>query len=78
MMMMNDDGLLSQQVVLVSDVFQGKTLLQRHRVVNGLLAEQLQGPVHALSLHLKTAEEWKEAEGQIPRSPPCGGGSKHG
>ena len=30
--------------------FAGKSLLQRHRMVNETLAEELRGPVHALSI----------------------------
>src|SRR4051812_41196212 len=38
-------------VKVVSDSFAGKTRLQRHRLVNDLLAEELSGPVHALAIH---------------------------
>ncbi|MCB1773841.1 MAG: BolA/IbaG family iron-sulfur metabolism protein [Gammaproteobacteria bacterium] len=64
------------RVVLVSDSFAGKPLLQRHRAVNGVLAEQLQGGIHALALHTMTPDEWFEKGGTAPASPPCEGGSK--
>lgn len=64
------------RVVLVSDSFDGKSLLQRHRAVNGVLAEQMQGSVHALALHTMTPAEWFEKGGTAPASPPCEGGSK--
>jgi BolA protein len=64
------------RVVLVSERFDGKPLLQRHRAVNGVLAEQLQGSVHALALHTMTPEEWFRKGGTAPASPPCEGGSK--
>jgi BolA protein len=64
------------RVVLVSERFDGKPLLQRHRAVNGVLAEQLQGGVHALALHTMTPEEWFRKGGTAPASPPCEGGSK--
>jgi BolA family transcriptional regulator, general stress-responsive regulator len=64
------------KVVLVSEAFQGKPLLQRHRLVNGLLSKELAGPVHALSLHLKTPDEWAKTEGAVAPSPPCRGGDK--
>ena len=65
------------KVVLVSDSFAGKRLVQRHQLIYGLLAEQLAGPVHALALHTYTSEEWAEKNGNAPTSPNCIGGSKH-
>jgi BolA protein len=64
------------RVVLVTDQFEGKPLVQRHRAVNGALAEQLQGSIHALALHTMTPEEWFAKGGAAPASPPCEGGSK--
>jgi BolA protein len=64
------------RVVLVTEQFAGKPLLQRHRAVNGALAEQLQGGVHALALHTMTPEEWYAKGGTAPASPPCEGGGK--
>lgn len=65
------------KVVLVSDSFAGKRLVQRHQLIYGLLAEQLAGPVHALALHTYTSEEWAAKNGNAPTSPNCLGGSKH-
>ena len=65
------------KVVLVTDSFAGKRLVQRHQLIYGLLAEQLAGPVHALALHTYTSEEWAEKNGNAPTSPNCLGGSKH-
>ena len=39
-------------VTLTADAFEGKTRLQRHRMVNDLLAEELASSIHALELHL--------------------------
>jgi len=64
------------RVVLVSESFSGKPLVQRHRAVNGALAAELQGAVHALALHTMTPEEWFEKGGDAPESPPCLGGGK--
>ncbi len=63
------------KVVVVSEDFAKKTLVQRHRTVNELLAEQLAGPVHALSMHTHTEQEWLDKGGVVPDSPPCRGGS---
>ncbi len=62
------------KVIIVSDQFNDSSLLQRHRRVNKLLADQLAGPVHALSLHTHTEKEWLEKGGVVPDSPPCRGG----
>ena len=64
------------KVVVVADAFLGKSRLDRHRTVNGILARHLETGVHALSLHAFSAVEWAAARGQAPASPPCLGGSK--
>jgi len=63
------------KVVVVSEAFAQQSLVQRHRAVNKLLAEQLAGPVHALSMHTHTEKEWRDKGGLVPDSPPCRGGS---
>ncbi|MBX9635030.1 MAG: BolA family transcriptional regulator [Magnetospirillum sp.] len=45
------------RVEIVSAAFAGKSRLERHRLVNALLAEELAGPVHALQLATLTPEE---------------------
>ena len=64
------------KVTVVSDRFQGERLIGRHRLVNGLLRTELDGPVHALSIHVFTPDEWLARGGRIPDSPPCMGGGK--
>lgn len=64
------------KVVVVSNDFEGKNLLARHRLVNTILAEELQSRIHALALHTYTEKEWREQNGDAPMSPPCLGGSK--
>ena len=44
-------------VRMVSAVFAGVTRLERQRRVNAVLAEELAGPVHALSLRLSAPGE---------------------
>jgi len=44
-------------VTLVSQAFEGLGRVERHRLVNRLLAEELAGRVHALSLSLLTPKE---------------------
>lgn len=45
------------RVEIVSDAFAGKTLVQRHRLVNSLLADELAGGVHALAISARTPDE---------------------
>jgi BolA protein len=63
------------KVVLVADEFTGQPLIGRHRQVNTVLADELAGGVHALSVHTYTPAEWRERFGSAPLSPPCLGGS---
>lgn len=65
------------KVVVVSDVFEGKRLIQRHKAVNACLASELKNDIHALAMHTYTADEWREVE-DAPESPKCLGGSKLG
>lgn len=44
-------------VEVVSSRFEGLTSIKRHRLVYGILTEELQSPVHALSLITKTPAE---------------------
>ena len=45
------------QVTVVTSAFAGKSPVQRHRMIYGLFTEELQGPIHALSLTTRTPEE---------------------
>jgi BolA protein len=63
------------KVVIVSDTFDGKRLLQRHRAINEVLADELTNHIHALSIHAYTPSEW-QAQQSVPQSPKCLGGSK--
>lgn len=64
------------KVVLVSEAFDAVGLLDRHRLVNGLLTEELGGGVHALAIHAYTPDEWQARTGGAPMSPPCLGGGR--
>ena len=66
------------KVTVVSEAFEGRRLLERHRAVNAALADELEASVHALALHTLTPEEWFARGGTVPESPPCLGGSKAG
>ena len=45
------------KATIVSAAFSGKTLMARHRLVMSALAEELKGPIHALTLDVKTPDE---------------------
>ena len=64
------------KVIVVSGDFAGKNLLARHRLINGLLADELAGKIHALAIHTYTEDEWRKLNGDAPMSPPCLGGGK--
>lgn len=64
------------KVTVVCEEFEGKMLLARHRIINKLLADELAGDIHALSIHSFTPSEWLEKHGQSRQSPPCLGGAK--
>jgi BolA family transcriptional regulator, general stress-responsive regulator len=39
------------RVYIVSDAFKDKTRLERHRMINGILVDELAGGIHALAIH---------------------------
>jgi stress-induced morphogen len=45
------------EAVIVSAAFAGKSLMQRHRMVNAALADELKGPIHALTMDLRAPGE---------------------
>ncbi len=38
------------RIHIVSQAFEGKSRVERHRMINTLLAEELAGPIHALAI----------------------------
>lgn len=64
------------KVTVVSEQFKGKMLIARHRQINGILAEELDGRIHALALHTMTPEEYFGKAGKVAESPQCMGGGK--
>ncbi|MCZ6798583.1 MAG: BolA/IbaG family iron-sulfur metabolism protein [Gammaproteobacteria bacterium] len=64
------------KVTIVSEEFDGLTLIKRHRLVNTALQQELQ-IIHALALHTMTAEEWLARAGKVADSPRCRGGGKN-
>lgn len=66
------------RVHVVSALFVGKSRVQRQRMVNEILKDEMApGRVHALAQRALTPDEWSEANEVIEgSSPPCLGGSK--
>jgi BolA protein len=62
------------KVVVVSNDFEGKSLVAQHRAVYKLLGGELERQVHALALHTYTERLWRDSQGAAPTSPPCLGG----
>lgn len=48
-------------VIIVSPEFEGKSILQRHRLVNSALAEELK-TIHAFSQKTFTPEQWEKEQ----------------
>jgi BolA protein len=64
------------RVVAVSAAFTGLGRVERHRLVNETVAEELRNHVHALSVQAYTPEEWRAKGGETFSSPECLGGGK--
>ncbi|MFT3773258.1 MAG: BolA family protein [Minicystis sp.] len=64
------------KVLVVSPVFEGLGLVDRHRKVNEALREELKSGVHALSIRALTPSQWDGGGAAGFVSPKCLGGSK--
>ncbi len=47
------------EATIISTAFEGKSLIQRHRMVFGALEEEMKGPIHALTLKVYTPDQAK-------------------
>jgi BolA protein len=45
------------RLYIVSEAFRGKSRLERHRMINTVLASELTGGVHALAIHAAAPDE---------------------
>jgi stress-induced morphogen len=45
------------KATIVSAGFTGRTMLERHRLVMAALVEEMKGPIHALTLDVRSPEE---------------------
>ena len=64
------------KLVIVTDTFEGLPRVRRHQQINGLLADELKGSIHALSMQTLTSDEWSKRNNEVMTSPSCRGGSK--
>ena len=48
--------------VVISDKFNGKSLVQRHQMVYASVSDVLTGELHALQLKTFTFQEWKKRQ----------------
>ncbi|MGU3492656.1 BolA family protein [Xanthobacteraceae bacterium A53D] len=53
----SDGGITHLRVRVVAEAFRGKSRLDRHRIVNGLLAGEIARGLHALAIDAKSPEE---------------------
>eukprot|EP00127_Corallochytrium_limacisporum_P007503 Clim_evm25s253 gene=Clim_evmTU25s253 len=51
------------EVTIVSEMFEGKKLLQKHKLVNSLLADEI-AQMHAFKQNPYTPEEWAKKQGE--------------
>lgn len=59
------------KVILISNDFEGLSLIKRHRLVQKCLSQELQNGLHALSMHLYTEKEWEARGKSSSNSPSC-------
>lgn len=45
------------KAVVVSSSFEGKSLIERHRMVFAALEAEMKGPIHALTLDVRTPDQ---------------------
>ena len=46
------------RLIIVSDKFEGRTLIERHRLVNDAVADLFGSQIHALSMRTLTPDQW--------------------
>jgi stress-induced morphogen len=49
------------EIIVVSPLFEGLPLLERHRLVNSKIEEELKG-IHALSMKTWTPKQWQDKQ----------------
>ncbi len=62
------------KVVIVSDAFEGKNRIARHRLLHRVLADELTAGLHALTSSMFSPAEWSLTP-TVLASPACAGGT---
>jgi acid stress-induced BolA-like protein IbaG/YrbA len=52
------------QLLIVSDRFAGKSMVEQHQLVYRALGEAMHEAIHALSMRTYSPEQWKRAQGR--------------
>jgi BolA protein len=60
------------KLVIVGPAFDGQSRIDRHRLINDLLADELREHVHALGIQAYTPAEWTAKAERAFKSPACG------
>jgi len=63
------------RLLIVSSVFEGLSAVKRQQHIYRLLADELAGEVHALTMQTLTPEQWQQDQ-SLTQSPPCLGGGQ--
>lgn len=63
------------RLLVVSNAFEGLSAVKRQQRIYGILADELAGEVHALTMQTLTPEQWQQ-DSTVAQSPPCLGGGK--
>ena len=48
------------EATVVSQQFEGRSMVQQHQLVYGTLGDRMGGEIHALALHTYTPETWAQ------------------
>jgi len=59
------------RVFIVSNKFNGLSLIKRHQMVHQAVNEQIKNKIHAFSQQTLTPKEFEERGASLPLSPPC-------
>ncbi len=58
------------QIIIVSENFEGLSLIEQHQLVYQILREELSEKIHALSISSHTPSQWDKRQ-ETPQTPNC-------
>lgn len=56
------------QVIVVSDIFTDKSMVQQHQLIYKVLGDKVGGDIHALSINTYTQHQWQKQQQIMPTS----------